>query len=66
MKWFMNNVLNVSSFLKEWVVELIISTNTVTYFIPLMRSFRRDCASNNPVICTELHAGSPSVPPPYD
>jgi len=31
MKWFTNIVLNVSPFLKEWVVELIIPTNTVTY-----------------------------------
>ena len=31
MKWFMNIVLNFLSFFKEWVVELIILTNTVTY-----------------------------------
>ncbi len=29
--------------------------------VPLTRPFRIDCASNNLVICTELHTGRPSV-----
>ena len=58
MKWFMNTMLNVSSFGIDYIDKYC--------HVPLMRSFRLNCASNNPVICTELHAGSPSVPPPYD
>jgi len=64
MKWFVNTMLNVSSFLKEWVVELIISTNTVLYLLrsPLDLTVHQIAQG----ICTELHAGYHSVPPPYD